>query len=71
MTIFAFFSQKSCLTNIGEDLQHYYKLLAAQPDPDSLLGPSVLSSLRELMKVTHFTATVFSFTVVLPFVPIL
>ncbi|XP_010751000.2 interleukin-12 subunit alpha [Larimichthys crocea] len=44
------FNQKSCLTNIGEDLQHYYKLLAAQPDPDSLLGPSVLSSLRELMK---------------------
>ncbi|TKS79869.1 Zona pellucida sperm-binding protein 3 [Collichthys lucidus] len=42
--------KKSCLTNIGEDLQHYYKLLAAQPDPDSLLGPSVLSSLRELME---------------------
>ncbi|XP_069574450.1 interleukin-12 subunit alpha isoform X1 [Brachyistius frenatus] len=39
-----------CLTNIGKDLRHYYKFLAAQPDPDSLLGPTVLFSLRELME---------------------
>ncbi|XP_070774878.1 interleukin-12 subunit alpha-like [Enoplosus armatus] len=44
------FDRESCLTNIGEDLHHYYKFLASQPDPDSLLGPTVLSSLRELME---------------------
>lgn len=38
--------------NIGEDLSHYSRFLAAQPDPDSLLRSSVLSSLRELMEVT-------------------
>ncbi|XP_040000344.1 interleukin-12 subunit alpha-like [Xiphias gladius] len=44
------FDQESCLTNIGEDLHHYYKFLAAQPDPESLLGPTVLVSLREFME---------------------
>ncbi|XP_040911798.1 interleukin-12 subunit alpha [Toxotes jaculatrix] len=43
------FDQESCLTNIGEDLHHYYKFLTAQPDPDNLLG-TVLSSLREFME---------------------
>uniref|UniRef100_A0A8D3DYU8 Interleukin 12A n=1 Tax=Scophthalmus maximus TaxID=52904 RepID=A0A8D3DYU8_SCOMX len=41
---------ESCLKNIGEDLHHYYKFLVAQPDPDSLLGPTVLFSLREFME---------------------
>ncbi|XP_067331439.1 interleukin-12 subunit alpha-like [Channa argus] len=44
------FNQESCLTNIGEDLLHYYKFLATQPDPNSILGPTVLLSLRELME---------------------
>ncbi|XP_026229447.1 interleukin-12 subunit alpha [Anabas testudineus] len=44
------FNLESCLTNIGEDLVHYYGFLAAQPDPDSLLGQTVLFSLRELME---------------------
>ncbi|XP_045907443.1 interleukin-12 subunit alpha [Micropterus dolomieu] len=44
------FDQEMCLTNIRKDLHHYYKFLAAQPDPDSLLGPTVLFSLRELME---------------------
>ncbi|XP_035491132.2 interleukin-12 subunit alpha, partial [Scophthalmus maximus] len=44
------FDEKSCLKNIGEDLHHYYKFLVAQPDPDSLLGPTVLFSLREFME---------------------
>ncbi|XP_037644417.1 interleukin-12 subunit alpha-like [Sebastes umbrosus] len=44
------FDQESCLTNIREDLRHHYKLLAAQPDPNSLLAPTVLFSLRELME---------------------
>uniref|UniRef100_UPI0009B32F9A interleukin-12 subunit alpha n=1 Tax=Monopterus albus TaxID=43700 RepID=UPI0009B32F9A len=43
------FSQESCLTNIGKDLQHYYKFLAAQPNSASLLGPTMFS-LRELME---------------------
>ncbi|KAM6919969.1 interleukin-12 subunit alpha [Lycodopsis pacificus] len=42
--------KESCLTNIEEDLHHYYKVLAAQPDPDSLLGPTVVFRLREIMK---------------------
>uniref|UniRef100_A0A673B4J8 Interleukin-12 subunit alpha n=1 Tax=Sphaeramia orbicularis TaxID=375764 RepID=A0A673B4J8_9TELE len=44
------FSQELCLTNIGEDLRYYYQFLAAQPDPDSFLGPTVLLSLKELME---------------------
>uniref|UniRef100_A0A8C6VUE6 Interleukin-12 subunit alpha n=1 Tax=Nothobranchius furzeri TaxID=105023 RepID=A0A8C6VUE6_NOTFU len=40
----------SCLTNIGNDLTHYYTFLYAQPDPDHVLGSSVLQSLRELME---------------------
>ncbi|XP_034468994.1 interleukin-12 subunit alpha [Hippoglossus hippoglossus] len=40
------FDQKSCLENIGEDLLHYYKFLAAQPK--GLLGPTV--QLRALME---------------------
>ncbi|KAM6990075.1 uncharacterized protein LKV04_009648 [Tautogolabrus adspersus] len=47
------FNQELCLTNINEDLHHYYKFLSAQPDPDNSLGQSVLLSLRELMEVTH------------------
>uniref|UniRef100_A0A4W6E0A5 Interleukin-12 subunit alpha n=1 Tax=Lates calcarifer TaxID=8187 RepID=A0A4W6E0A5_LATCA len=47
------FSQTSCLTNIGEDLRHYYKLLAKHPD--RLLGQTVLFSLRQFMEVTNFT----------------
>ncbi|XP_028448865.1 interleukin-12 subunit alpha [Perca flavescens] len=43
------FDQISCMRNISEDLHHYYTFLAAQPDPDSLLTPTVLS-LRELME---------------------
>uniref|UniRef100_A0A3Q3FMM6 Interleukin-12 subunit alpha n=1 Tax=Kryptolebias marmoratus TaxID=37003 RepID=A0A3Q3FMM6_KRYMA len=42
--------QESCLTNIGKDLTHYYKVLSAQPDPDRVLGSSVLHSLRQLME---------------------
>ncbi|XP_018531667.1 uncharacterized protein LOC108883223 [Lates calcarifer] len=42
------FSQTSCLTNIGEDLRHYYKLLAKHPD--RLLGQTVLFSLRQFME---------------------
>ncbi|XP_070829969.1 interleukin-12 subunit alpha-like [Chaetodon trifascialis] len=44
------FDQESCVANIGEDLHYYYTFLAAQPDPDSLLGPSVLISLKEFMQ---------------------
>ncbi|KAM4556485.1 uncharacterized protein V3H82_016443 [Fundulus diaphanus] len=44
------FDQDSCLTDIGKDLSHYYKFLSAQPDPDNLIGSSVLYSLRELME---------------------
>ncbi|KAF7222609.1 interleukin-12 subunit alpha-like [Nothobranchius furzeri] len=44
------FDQASCLTNIGNDLTHYYTFLYAQPDPDHVLGSSVLQSLRELME---------------------
>uniref|UniRef100_A0A8D0DFK4 Interleukin-12 subunit alpha-like n=1 Tax=Sander lucioperca TaxID=283035 RepID=A0A8D0DFK4_SANLU len=42
------FDQDSCLTNIAEDLHHYYTFLSAQPDPDGLLAPTVLS-LREVL----------------------
>ncbi|KAL7386559.1 hypothetical protein ABVT39_010184 [Epinephelus coioides] len=51
------FDQDSCLTNIGEDLHHFYKFLAAQPDPDSLLAPTVLLSLRELMEAADRPST--------------
>ncbi|XP_071374643.1 interleukin-12 subunit alpha [Centroberyx affinis] len=44
------FDQESCLTNIGEDLLYYSNLLGAQPDPEHLLSPTVLFSLRELME---------------------
>nr|XP_046264536.1 interleukin-12 subunit alpha [Scatophagus argus] len=44
------FDQDLCLTNIGEDLRHYYQFLAAQPDPDNLIRPSILLSLKELME---------------------
>ncbi|XP_017277901.1 interleukin-12 subunit alpha-like [Kryptolebias marmoratus] len=44
------FDKESCLTNIGKDLTHYYKVLSAQPDPDRVLGSSVLHSLRQLME---------------------
>ncbi|KAM7379303.1 hypothetical protein PAMP_004867 [Pampus punctatissimus] len=42
------FDQESCLKNIRDDLHYYYKFLAAQPDV--LLGPTVLFSLKELME---------------------
>ncbi|XP_036940289.1 uncharacterized protein LOC119011350 [Acanthopagrus latus] len=48
-TLTSEFNQDSCLTNIGEDLRHYYKFLAAQPDPQRVLAQSVLLSLKELM----------------------
>ncbi|MEQ2224572.1 hypothetical protein ILYODFUR_008926 [Ilyodon furcidens] len=44
------FDQESCIMDIGRDLSHFYKFLSAQPDPDRLLGSSVLYSLRELME---------------------
>ncbi|XP_044222899.1 interleukin-12 subunit alpha, partial [Thunnus albacares] len=44
------FDQDSCLKSIGKDLQYYYKFLAAQPDPDTLLSRTVLFSLKELME---------------------
>uniref|UniRef100_A0A667X1B3 Uncharacterized LOC115374900 n=1 Tax=Myripristis murdjan TaxID=586833 RepID=A0A667X1B3_9TELE len=46
------FDQDSCLTNIGKDLIYYHNFLTAQPDPERLLSPTVLFSLRELMEVT-------------------
>uniref|UniRef100_A0A3Q2PV26 Interleukin-12 subunit alpha-like n=1 Tax=Fundulus heteroclitus TaxID=8078 RepID=A0A3Q2PV26_FUNHE len=51
------FDQDSCLTDIGKDLSHYYKFLSAQPDPDNLIGSSVLYSLRELMEMGCFHKT--------------
>ncbi|KAF7652972.1 hypothetical protein LDENG_00088800 [Lucifuga dentata] len=42
--------KESCLTSIGKDLLYYYELLAAQPDPQNFLSPTVLFSLRELME---------------------
>uniref|UniRef100_A0A3Q3X261 Interleukin-12 subunit alpha n=1 Tax=Mola mola TaxID=94237 RepID=A0A3Q3X261_MOLML len=42
------FNQESCMTSIGEDLHHYYKFLAAYPDPNGLLK-ALLSNLRELL----------------------
>uniref|UniRef100_A0A3Q1BJS4 Interleukin-12 subunit alpha n=1 Tax=Amphiprion ocellaris TaxID=80972 RepID=A0A3Q1BJS4_AMPOC len=45
----------SCMTDMKKDLNHYYKFLAAHSDPDSLLGQTVLPSLRELMEVSHNT----------------
>ena len=53
------------MTNIGQDLNHYYKFLTAQPDPDSLLGPTVVLSLREFMEVSRYTHNRFIFTAVL------
>uniref|UniRef100_A0AAT9JIS0 Interleukin-12 subunit alpha n=1 Tax=Amphiprion clarkii TaxID=80970 RepID=A0AAT9JIS0_AMPCL len=44
------FDEDSCMTDMKKDLNHYYKFLAAHSDPDSLLGQTVLPSLRELME---------------------
>ncbi|XP_056277113.1 interleukin-12 subunit alpha [Pseudoliparis swirei] len=44
------FDQESCLTNIGDDLHHYYKFFAAQPNRDSRLALTVLFRLREIME---------------------
>ncbi|KAM9718478.1 uncharacterized protein ACNS7B_019649 [Menidia menidia] len=44
------FDKESCVANIEKDLNHYYKFLAAQPDPEGLLGSTVLLSLTELMQ---------------------
>uniref|UniRef100_A0AAQ5YZW5 Zmp:0000001127 n=1 Tax=Amphiprion ocellaris TaxID=80972 RepID=A0AAQ5YZW5_AMPOC len=51
------FDEDSCMTDMKKDLNHYYKFLAAHSDPDSLLGQTVLPSLRELMEVSHNTHT--------------
>ncbi|KAM7400678.1 hypothetical protein PAMA_005058 [Pampus argenteus] len=56
------FDQESCLKNIRKDLHYYYKFLAAQPDTDVLLGPTVLFNLRQLMEVTDFTQCTHSFS---------
>ncbi|XP_034559326.1 interleukin-12 subunit alpha-like [Notolabrus celidotus] len=44
------FDEGLCLTNITEDLHHYYNLLSTEPDPSGALSKTVLSSLRELME---------------------
>ncbi|XP_008332193.1 interleukin-12 subunit alpha [Cynoglossus semilaevis] len=44
------FDQDSCLDSIVKDLHFYYQFLTSHPDPDSLLGPTVLLSIRELVK---------------------
>ncbi|XP_038145177.1 uncharacterized protein LOC119786140 [Cyprinodon tularosa] len=44
------FDKDKCVKDMGNDLIHYYRYLSAQPDPDSIIGPSVLHSLRELME---------------------
>ncbi|XP_054452701.1 interleukin-12 subunit alpha-like [Anoplopoma fimbria] len=44
------FDQESCLTSIGEDLNYYYKFLAAQPDPERLLAQTDLFRLRDIME---------------------
>ncbi|XP_054889647.1 uncharacterized protein zmp:0000001127 [Poeciliopsis prolifica] len=44
------FDWKSCMSEIGKDLSHYYKVLSVQPDSDGTLGSSVLLPLRELME---------------------
>ncbi|XP_070412205.1 interleukin-12 subunit alpha [Nothobranchius furzeri] len=54
------FDQASCLTNIGNDLTHYYTFLYAQPDPDHVLGSSVLQSLRELMEAAADHSSTYS-----------
>uniref|UniRef100_A0A3Q2DXW8 Interleukin 12A n=1 Tax=Cyprinodon variegatus TaxID=28743 RepID=A0A3Q2DXW8_CYPVA len=41
------FDKDKCVKDMGNDLIHYYRYLSAQPDPDSIIGPSVLHSLRE------------------------
>ncbi|KAK5859943.1 hypothetical protein PBY51_021459 [Eleginops maclovinus] len=43
------FDQNLCLTHIEKDLHHYYTFLAAQPDPNGSLAPT-LSSLREFIE---------------------
>nr|XP_040027875.1 interleukin-12 subunit alpha [Gasterosteus aculeatus aculeatus] len=48
-TVKAEFDQESCVTNIGEDLHHYYEFLSAQTDYSSLVS-TVLLRLRELME---------------------
>ncbi|KAG7229306.1 hypothetical protein INR49_012964 [Caranx melampygus] len=43
------FHEDSCRTNIREDLHHYYKFLAAQPDPAKGLEQT-LFSVKEVME---------------------
>ncbi|XP_043989443.1 uncharacterized protein zmp:0000001127 [Gambusia affinis] len=44
------FDRESCMSDIGKDLSHYYKVLSIQPDSDGTLGSSILLPLRELME---------------------
>uniref|UniRef100_A0A3B5KR56 Interleukin-12 subunit alpha n=1 Tax=Xiphophorus couchianus TaxID=32473 RepID=A0A3B5KR56_9TELE len=45
------FDRETCMSDIGKDLSHYYKVLSALPDSDGTLGSSVLLPLKELMEV--------------------
>uniref|UniRef100_A0A3Q1EJ45 Interleukin-12 subunit alpha-like n=1 Tax=Acanthochromis polyacanthus TaxID=80966 RepID=A0A3Q1EJ45_9TELE len=47
----------SCMTDMKKDLNHYYKFLAAHSD--SLLGQTVLPSLRELMEAAADRASTY------------
>lgn len=53
------FPQESCLESIREDLRHYYRFLAAQPDADRLRNTNVLSSLQGLMQVMFLSIYLF------------
>ncbi|XP_032421823.1 uncharacterized protein LOC116721905 [Xiphophorus hellerii] len=44
------FDRESCMSDIGKDLSHYYKVLSALPDSDGTLGSSVLLPLKDLME---------------------
>ncbi|KAG7525277.1 interleukin-12 subunit alpha-like [Solea senegalensis] len=53
------FDQESCLKNIVQDLDHYYKFLASHLDSNNLLKTTVLFSLREFME-NCFTRSAFT-----------
>ncbi|XP_041659507.1 interleukin-12 subunit alpha [Cheilinus undulatus] len=44
------FDQDLCLTNIMDDLRHYYRILSVQPHPNNLISKKILHSLRNLME---------------------
>ncbi|PWA25154.1 hypothetical protein CCH79_00005280, partial [Gambusia affinis] len=56
------FDRESCMSDIGKDLSHYYKVLSIQPDSDGTLGSSILLPLRELMEapVVHSSTNGFN-----------